>query len=286
MIQSLSDFVELNNGYEIPGLGLGVYKIPNDEIAKVVKTSIVNGYRLIDTAQFYGNEEGVGQGIKEALAETGLKRRELFVTSKVWNNHLTKKETLQAFNESLDKLQLDYLDMYLIHWPGKDAYREPWLALEDLYAEGKIKALGVSNFQIPHLEKLLSFAKVMPVIDQIELHPMLAQKDVRAFAKEHNIKIQAWSPLMRGQLLDNPVIQEIADKHGKSTAQVILRWDIQQDILLIVKSVHEERMISNADVFDFELDNEDMNKLDKLDTGVRTGHDPDTFDFEAKKIKK
>lgn len=279
MIQSLTDKITFNNGTKIPGLGLGVFQIPNEDTAEVVKNGIINGYRLIDTAQIYNNEEGTGQGIKEGLSATGLKREDLFVTSKVWNAHLSKEEALQSFEETLEKLQLDYLDLFLIHWPGKEGYKESWLALEELYAMGKVKAIGVSNFQVHHLEDLMSYATVIPVINQIELHPKLAQKEVRAFCKKHDIKVQAWSPLMQGQLLNHPVIEEIAKKHGKSTAQVILRWDIQQDILLVVKSVHQERMLSNADVFNFSLDSEDMEKLNSLDEGLRSGPHPDEFNF-------
>lgn len=218
-------------------------------------------------------------GIKEGLKATGLKREDLFITSKVWNNHLTYDETIAAFNESLAKLDLDYLDLYLIHWPGQDAFEESWKALETLYAEGKIKAIGVSNFEIHHLEKLKIFAKVVPVINQIELHPKLAQKELREYAANMDMKIQAWSPLMQGQLLKNEVILDIAKKHNKSAAQVILRWDIQQDILLNVKSVHTDRMISNASVFDFELDDEDMDRINMLNEDLRVGPNPDEFDF-------
>ncbi|MGX7205883.1 aldo/keto reductase [Enterococcus pingfangensis] len=279
MIHSLTDKIVLNNGVEMPGLGLGVFQIPDEDTAEVVKTGIINGYRLIDTAQIYGNEEGTGRGIKEGLAATGLKREDLFVTSKVWNAHISKEEALASFEQSLEKLQLDYLDLFLIHWPGKDSYREAWLALEELYAAGKVRAIGVSNFERHHLVDLLSYAKVAPVLNQIELHPKLAQKDVRSFCEQYDIKIQAWSPLMQGQLLTHPVIEEIAQKHGKSTAQVILRWDIQQAILLVVKSVHKERMLSNADVFDFTLDQTDLEKLDRLNEGLRSGPHPDEFDF-------
>ncbi|MGX2943571.1 aldo/keto reductase [Enterococcus alishanensis] len=279
MIQKLSDTVELNNGIKIPGLGLGVFQISDQETAEVVKNGIVNGYRLIDTAQIYGNEKGTGAGIKAGLAATGLKREDLFVTSKVWNARLTYEETKQSFVESLEKLQLDYLDLFLIHWPGKDAYKESWLALEDLYAEGEIKAIGVSNFEISHLKNLLSFAKVVPVINQIELHPKLAQTELRDFAAENKIKIQAWSPLMQGQLLDHPLIVELAQKYGQSPAQIILRWDVQQEILLVVKSIHQERMKNNAAIFDFNIELEDIEKLNQLDEGLRSGPDPMTFDF-------
>lgn len=279
MIHSLTDTVLFNNGQKMPGLGLGVFQIPNDETASVVKQGILNGYRLIDTAQIYGNEAGTGAGIKAGLAATGLQRDDLFITSKIWNAHLSKEEALQSFDESLEKLQLDYLDLCLIHWPGDHAFKESWLALEELLAQGKVKSIGVSNFEPHHLEELFTFAKVMPVLNQVELHPKLAQKELRDFCQKHDIKIQAWSPLMQGQLLDNPVITKIAAKHQKTPAQVILRWDIQQDILLVVKSVHEARMRNNADIFDFSLDEAELLALNQLDEGLRSGPNPDEFDF-------
>ncbi|MEG0619409.1 MAG: aldo/keto reductase [Bacilli bacterium] len=279
MIRSLKETVTLNNQINMPGLGLGVFQIPNEETAEVVKNGIVNGYRLIDTAQIYGNEEGTGIGIKEGIAATGLSRSDLFVTSKVWNNHLSYEETITSFDESLKKLQLDYLDLFLIHWPGKDGFKENWQALEQLYNDGKIKAIGVSNFESHHLQELLTYAKVIPVINQIELHPKLAQQELREFTKKYDIKIQAWSPLMQGKLLNHPVLEEIARKYSKSTAQIILRWDIQQDILLVVKSVHRNRMKSNANVFDFELSIEDMEKINELNEELRVGPNPDEFNF-------
>ena len=279
MIHSLKENVRLNNGTEIPGLGLGVFQIPDEDTAEVVKKGIITGYRLIDTAQIYGNETGTGLGIKEGLAATGLSREDLFVTSKLWNNHLTYKETINTFEETLDRLALDYLDLYLIHWPGNNAFKESWQAMEDLYEAGKIKAIGVSNFEIHQLEDLLSYAKVVPVINQVELHPKLSQQALRDFCEKHNINIQAWSPLMQGKLLTEPAIVEIAEKHQKTPAQVILRWDIQQDILLVVKSVHEQRMQSNAAVFDFELDDADMSRLNELNESLRSGPDPEAFDF-------
>lgn len=279
MIHSLKENVRLNNGTEIPGLGLGVFQIPDEDTAEVVKKGIITGYRLIDTAQIYGNETGTGLGIKEGLAATGLSREDLFVTSKVWNNHLTYEETINAFEETLDRLALDYLDLYLIHWPGNNAFKESWQAMEELYEAGKIKAIGVSNFEIHHLEDLLSYAKVVPVINQVELHPKLSQQALRDFCEKHNINIQAWSPLMQGKLLTEPAIVEIAEKHQKTPAQVILRWDIQQDILLVVKSVREQRMQSNAAVFDFELDDADMSRLNELNESLRSSPDPEAFDF-------
>lgn len=281
MISSLSDRVLLNNGTKIPGLGLGVFQIPDSQTAQVVKEGIENGYRLIDTAQIYGNETGTGQGIKEGIASTGLTREDIFVTSKIWNSYITKEEALKAIDMSLNKLQLDYLDLLLIHWPGiNGAYRESWKALEEAYATGKIKAIGVSNFTIKHLEDLAQFAKVKPVINQVELHPKLAQNELLEYSKTRDIKLQAWSPLMQGQLLDNAVITDIAQKHHKSPAQVILRWDIQRDVLLVVKSVHKQRMLNNADIFDFALDADDMKRLSNLDAGLRNGPHPDEFDFK------
>lgn len=248
--------MKLNNQIEIPELGLGVFQIPNEETADVVKKAIVNGYRLIDTAKIYENEEGTGQGIKEGLAMTGLSREDLFITSKLWGDNHSYEETIQNFEESLKKLDLDYLDLYLIHWPGIHyAYKEAWKAMEDLYKAGKIKAIGVSNFQKSHLEELRNFLEL------------------------HDIKVQAWSPLMQGQLLDNEVLKKIADKHGKSVAQIILRWNIQQDILVNVKSIKSERMIANRQIFDFSLDSEDMKAINSLNEELRVGPDPEHFNF-------
>ena len=272
--------MKLNNNIEIPELGLGVFQIPNDETAEVVKNGILNGYRLIDTAKIYENEEGTGQGIKEGLALANLSREDLFVTSKLWGADHSYDETIQNFEESLRKLDLEYLDLYLIHWPGTQfAYKEAWRAMEDLYEAGKIKAIGVSNFQEEHLEELLSYAKIIPALNQIELHPKLSQKALRDFMKVHDIKVQAWSPLMQGQLLENETLKNIAKKHGKSVAQIILRWDLEQDILVNVKSTKVERMIANRDIFDFSLDQEDMKILDSLNENLRVGPHPKTFNF-------
>ncbi|MGO2084007.1 aldo/keto reductase [Vagococcus sp.] len=279
MIQSLADTLTLNNGLKIPGLGLGVYQIPDEEAPEIIKEAIINGYRAIDTASYYDNEVGTGLGVKKGLAATGLKREDLFVTSKIWNDHLSYDEAITAFEESLARLDLEYLDLYLIHWPGNNAFEESWKALETLHKAGKIKSIGVSNFQISHLEKLFSFATVTPVLNQIELHPKLTQHELREFCAKHDIKIQAWSPLMQGKLLTNPTILELAKKYNKSAAQIILHWDMQQDILVNVKSSKKERLISNADVFDFMISPEDMEKLTNLNENLRAGPDPDTFDF-------
>lgn len=272
--------MKLNNTTHIPELGLGVFQISNEETAEVVKNGIINGYRLIDTAQIYGNEEGTGQGIKAGLEDTNLTREDLFITSKLWGSNLSYEETIQSFETSLEKLGLDYLDLYLIHWPATDyGFEASWKAMEDLYKDGRIKAIGVSNFQKHHLERLFNYAQIIPAVNQIELHPKLAQKELRHFLEAHDIKVQAWSPLMQGQLLDNETIKTIAQKHNKSTAQVILRWHLEQGILVNVKSVKTERMLANRDIFDFSLDQDDMELLNNLDENLRVGPDPETFNF-------
>lgn len=279
MIHSLTDTITLNEQVSIPGFGLGVFQIPDEEVATVVKNGILKGYRLIDTAQIYDNESGTGQRIKEGLAATGLTREELFVTSKVWNNYLSYDETIAAFEKSLALLQLDYLDLYLLHWPGKNAYQESWRALEDLHQAGKIKAIGVSNFQSHHLKELLAAAKVKPVLNQVELHPKLAQKELRDYCQQQGIKIQAWSPLMQGQILQHPILVKMAQRHHVSPAQIALRWHIQQDILLVVKTVNPDRMEQNQQLFDFSLSEEDMHELNRLNEDHRVGPDPDQFNF-------
>ena len=281
MIKNLQDTVLLNNGKKMPGLGLGVFQIPNEQTATIVSEGIKAGYRLIDTAAVYGNEEGTGQGIKEGLAATGLSREDLFITSKVWNAGLDYEETLIAFEDSLNKLGLTYIDLYLIHWPGPDdQYIEVYKALEHLYEEGKIKAIGVSNFEIHHLEKLLLETTVKPVVNQVELHPRLNQQELQAFCAANDILIEAWSPLMQGKILKEPVLQEIAENHHRSVAQIVLRWDIQHEIIVLTKSVKTERLISNAALFDFELTEAEIQMIDELDQHLRVGPDPDTFDFK------
>ncbi|MGE7675752.1 aldo/keto reductase [Lysinibacillus sp. NPDC094403] len=279
MINHLQDKITLNNGLQMPGMGLGVFQVPNDVTAEMVKKAIEVGYRSIDTAAIYGNEAGVGEGISQALATTGLKREDLFITSKVWNDGLSYEETIAAYEDSLEKLGLDYLDLYLIHWPGKNKFAEAWRALEDLYEQVKIKAIGVCNFQVSHLQDLLKIARITPVINQVELHPRLQQTEVRSFCEEHNIQVEAWAPLMQGGLLDNETISKIAEKYGKSNAQVILRWDIQNGIATIPKSVRKERMIQNADIFDFTLTDEEMAIINAMNLEQRVGPNPDEFDF-------
>ncbi|WP_332275367.1 aldo/keto reductase [Bacillus velezensis] len=270
----------LHNGVEMPWFGIGVFKVEEGaELVNAVKTALVHGYRSVDTAAIYGNEEGVGEGIRQGLQEAGLKRENIFVTSKVWNADLGYEETLKAFDTSLEKLGLDYLDLYLIHWPVEGKYIDAWRALETLYRDGRIKAVGVSNFQIDHLKHLMKETEIKPMINQVEYHPRLTQKELLAFCTEQDIQLEAWSPLMQGQLLDHPVLQEIAEKYGKSAAQVILRWDLQNGVITIPKSTKKHRIEENANVFDFELSADDMKRIDDLNENLRVGPDPDNFDF-------
>ncbi|MCY8947501.1 aldo/keto reductase [Bacillus atrophaeus] len=276
MVASLKDTVKLHNGVEMPRFGLGVFKVENgSEATESVKAAIKNGYRSIDTAAIYKNEEGVGAGIKES----GVARDELFITSKVWNEDQGYETTLAAFEKSLERLELDYLDLYLIHWPGKDKYKDTWRALENLYKDGKVRAIGVSNFQVHHLEELLKDAEIKPMVNQVEFHPCLTQVELREYCKKQGIQVEAWSPLMQGQLLDNEVLKQIAEKHNKSVAQVILRWDLQQDVITIPKSIKEHRIIENADIFDFELSQEDIEKINALNKDERVGPNPDELLF-------
>ncbi|PCD09721.1 aldo/keto reductase [Peribacillus simplex] len=280
MVKNLQDTATLHNGVKMPWFGLGVFKVEEGpELVHAVKVAIKHGYRSIDTAAIYENEEGVGQGIREGLKEAGISREDLFVTSKVWNADLGYESTIAAYEKSLQKLGLEYLDLYLIHWPVEGKYKEAWRALETLYKEGKVKAIGVSNFQIHHLKDLMEDAEVKPMVNQVECHPRLTQREVQAFCKEQGIQLEAWSPLMQGELLDNEVLQAIATKHGKSVAQVILRWDLQNGIVTIPKSTKEHRIVENSTVFDFELTEEEMNQIDGLNQNHRVGPDPDNFDF-------
>lgn len=276
MIKNLQDTLTLSNGVKMPGFGLGVYKVTEErEIDHAVKSAIAAGYRMIDTAAIYQNEEGVGKAIKES----GIPREEIFITSKVWNDDQGYESTLQAFETSLKKLDLEYIDLYLIHWAVKGKYVDTWKALETLYKEGKVKAIGVSNFNPHHIEDIKRECEIMPMVNQIELHPYLTQEDVRTYCNENNIRVESWSPLARGRLLDHQVLQEIADQHNKTTAQVILRWNIQHGIITIPKSSKKERIVSNADIFNFELSAEEMKAIDALNKNERTGKDPDNFQF-------
>jgi diketogulonate reductase-like aldo/keto reductase len=275
-IKTLQDTTVLHNGVKMPWFGLGVFKVEDgQEVINSVKWAIEAGYKSIDTAAIYKNEEGVGQAIKES----GVPREELFITTKVWNKDQGFESTLAAFETSLEKLGLEYLDLYLVHWPVKGKYKETWRALEKLYKDGKVKAIGVSNFKIHHLEDILADCEIKPMVNQVEYHPRLSLKDLLAYCKENEIQMEAWSPLMQGELLNEPTLVELADKYGKSVAQLILRWDLQNGVVTIPKSVKQHRIVENAAIFDFEISAEDMVKIDGLNEDRRIGPDPDTFDF-------
>ncbi|KGX92747.1 glyoxal reductase [Pontibacillus halophilus JSM 076056 = DSM 19796] len=272
--------ITLNNGLQMPEVGYGVFRVDEGaELEEAVKKAIEIGYRSIDTAAIYGNERSVGNGIKKAIDAGLVTRDELFVTSKVWNDGLSYDETIAAYEESLEKLGLDYLDLYLIHWPGEDKWQQPWKALEQLYKDGRMKSIGVSNFQVHHLESLLEDAEIVPVINQVEFHPKLTQNEVRAFCEKHNIQVEAWSPLMNADLLSNDTIQEIAEQVGKTPAQVILRYDLQNGVITIPKSMTESRIKENIELYDFELNEEQLDKLDALNEDARSGPHPDEFNF-------
>jgi len=276
MMRSLQDTTTLHNGVKMPWFGLGVYKVQEGEEAlQSVKAAIKAGYRSIDTAALYQNEESVGRAIKES----GVPREELFITTKVWNTDQRNDSVLEAFETSLQKLGLDYVDLYLVHWPVKEKYKQTWKILEKIYKEGRARAIGVSNFTIHHLEDLIADAEIKPMVNQVELHPLFAQPDLRDYCKKQEIQIEAWAPLGQGRLLDHPVLKEIADAHNKTIAQVILRWDLQNEIVTIPKSVKESRIIENANIFDFELTERDMEKINSLNENKRFGPDPDNFDF-------
>lgn len=274
--------VTLNNGLKMPLVGYGVFRVPEgDDLAEAVKTAIAKGYRSIDTAQVYRNEESVGRGIRAAIEEGIVTRDELFITSKVWNDGLSYEETLAAYDSSLEKIGLDYLDLYLVHWPGIDEnYIEVYKALEKIYQDGRVRSIGVSNFHVHHLENLLKETTVVPVINQIEFHPHLTQEEVRAYCQDKGIQVEAWSPLMNGSLLEEALIQELASKYGKTPAQIVLRYDVQHNVVTIPKTMTPTRMVENLDVFNFSLTDEEMAQLDALNDGLRCGPDPEKFNFK------
>ncbi len=268
--------VKLNNGVEMPQLGFGVFQVPDEETTAAVKAALDAGYRSIDTAKVYGNEAGVGK----ALTESGIARDELFITTKLWNSEQGYDATLKAFDASLAKLGLEQLDLYLIHWPTpeRDLYNDTWKAFEKLYADGRVRAIGVSNFQPAHLERLLDAGSVAPAVNQVEVHPYLQQAEVREFDAKHGIATEAWSPLAKGgDLLGEAAVKALAEKHGRTPAQVVLRWHLQLGNIVIPKSVTPSRIKENLDVFGFTLSEEDVASLSVLDRGERTGPDPDTF---------
>ncbi|MGP4079466.1 aldo/keto reductase [Pseudalkalibacillus sp. R45] len=266
-------YVTLNNGVKMPQLGFGVWQVEDEAAVPAVKKALEVGYRSIDTAAIYGNERGVG----EALKQSGIPREELFITTKVWNSDQGYENTLRAFDESLDKLGLDYVDLYLIHWPTPefDEYVETYKALEKLYHDGRVKAIGVCNFDQDHLQRLLDECEVTPVLNQIECHPFLAQTELKKFGSETGIYVEAWSPLMQGgEVLKNEMIGELAKKYDKTPAQIIIRWHLQNDTIVIPKSVTPSRIKENFEVFDFELNREEIEKINSLDRNERKGPKP------------
>ncbi|RWD86440.1 aldo/keto reductase [Mesorhizobium sp.] len=274
----MSEQLKLNDGATIPQIGLGVWQVDPDITAKVVRWGIEAGYRLIDTAEGYRNEEGVGEAIRAA----GLPRSELFITSKLRNGGHQRDAALRAFDDTMQKLGIDRIDLFLIHWPvpSQDKYVEAWKTLVELKQAGRIKSVGVSNFNQDHLERIIGETGVTPVVNQIELHPHFQQRDKREFHAKHDIKIESWSPLGSGRLLADPTLAAIAKKHGKSVAQVIIRWHLQQGLVVIPKSVHQDRIAGNFNVFDFELDGEDLQTIRGMDSADgRTGPDPATAAF-------
>ena len=253
----------LSNGVKIPSVGFGTYKSGSDEeSAKIIKNALSVGYRMIDTASFYGNEVGIGNGIKES----GVNREEIFIVTKLWNDDHGYEKTIEAFNKSLERLQVDYIDLYLIHWPN-ELNAETWRAFEHLYKIGKVKAIGVCNFKVSHLEELKKTAKIMPMVNQVEIHPSSIKENMLNYCNENNIEVVAWSPIMRGKVFSNETIIALAEKYKKTIAQIILRWHVQRGVIPIPKSSNEERIKENLDIFDFQLSEEDMEAISSLNEG-------------------
>jgi 2,5-diketo-D-gluconate reductase A len=269
--------ITLNNGVEIPQLGFGVFQIPPEETKDATLTALEIGYRHIDTAEMYGNEEGVGQAVRES----GIDRSELFVTSKLNNGFHAPEDALAAFEVTLGTLDIEYVDLFLMHWPlpGVGDFVETWKAMEQMYEGGKVRAIGVSNFKQHHLNRLLAGSTVIPAVNQIEIHPYLTQDDMRAFDQEHEIATEAWSPIAQGKVLDDPVIERISRRMERSPAQVVLRWHIQRGDIVFPKSVTRERVQANFDLFGFELNDADMSDITALNKDERTGPDPDHFNY-------
>ncbi len=276
VVHHIADTVELNNGVRMPWFGLGVYKAQEgEEVEQAVRLALSLGYRSVDTAALYGNEAGVGRAVRDS----GVARDEIFLTTKVWNSDQGYDATLDAFAKSRERLGVDYVDLYLIHWPVKEKYRETWRALEKLYEDGLIRAIGVSNFQIHHLQEIEHISSVVPAVNQVECHPFLSQAPLREYCHRRGVRLEAWAPLMRGAALQNPVVLDIASAHGRTPAQVVLRWSLQHEVIIIPKSVTAARIHENAGIFDFVLTADEMSRVDALNRDQRTGPDPDDFDF-------
>ena len=275
------DYIEFYNGNQMPMLGLGTFRVENDDTCKeAVKHAIESGYRSIDTAKVYGNEEQVGQGIKEGLESTGLNREDIFVTSKLFFEDFGRKNVAQAYETSIQKLGLDYLDLYLVHWPGTNEaiMIDTWKGMEDLYKDNKVKNIGVSNFNPDHFEALLAQVSIKPVINQVEFHPYFTQEKLRKYLEAQNIYMESWSPFMNAQILNDETLNEIGKEVNKSAAQVIIKWNMQHNVVVIPKSATSSRIEENIDVFDFELSAEQMKRIDDLNKDQRIGPDPDTFE--------
>ncbi|KRN99384.1 aldo/keto reductase [Companilactobacillus kimchiensis] len=266
----LDSTVTLNNGVKMPQLGMGVWKVNNSGAAQSVEWALKHGYKAIDTAKQYGNEPGVGKGLQQGFADNGLKREDIFLTTKIFNGDQGYQSVLDNFEGQLKDLQTDYVDLLLIHWPVDGTYLDTWRALETIYKSGKARAIGVSNFNIERLQDILKHGSIKPAVNQMEFHPLCQEVDIKNFCDEHDIYLEAWSPLGGGSVLKDPRLQQIADKYNKSVAQVILRWDLQRGIITIPKSVHEERIVQNADVYDFELNEDDIEEINGLDTDKRS----------------
>ena len=267
--------IQLNDGRKIPQLGLGTYKMAPETTADLVATAIDLGYRHIDTATLYNNECGVGEGLRRS----GIDRDEVFITTKVWQDCQGYDATLRAFEESLERLEIEEVDLYLIHWPAPalDLYLETWDALERLHDEGRARSIGVANFKAHHLDRLIDEADVVPAVNQVELHPAFQQPELRDYHRQHGIVTEAWAPLRRGDALAKPLVVELAEKYGRTPAQIVLRWHLEVGNVAIPKSSNPERMRENLGAADFELDPDDLRRFDELDSGMRTGKDPDEF---------
>jgi len=276
IINDLKGTVQLSNGVSMPYFGLGVFKThEGSEVENAVKWALEGGYRHIDTAAVYMNERGVGNAIKVS----GIPRNELFITTKLWNDNQRNGTVMAGFEQSLELLQTDYVDLYLIHWPVKGKFTSSWKILEEIYHSGRARTIGVSNFLQHHLEDLFKIADIMPMVNQVECHPYLVQQQLIDFCHAHHIVYEAWSPIMRGKVNDIRLLTELSEKYQKSQVQIVLRWDLQKGIVTIPKSVHRDRIQHNADIFDFELSAEDMDLIDKLDKNHHFGAHPDTFTF-------
>ena len=276
IVMSINECVILNNGVKMPWLGLGVFGSgEGQETINAVRYAFESGYRGVDTASLYGNEKSVGMAVRQS----SIPREEIFVTTKVWNTDQGYDSTLKAFDKSKKTLGLDYVDLYLIHWPVKNHYIDTWRALEKLYNEGLVRAIGVSNFNKHHLQDIFTESDIIPAVNQVEFHPNFVQNELFSFCDSNGIRLEAWSPLARGRVFEHQTILSLCAKYGKTPAQIVLRWELQKGIVVIPKSSNKDRIIENSKIFDFELDITEIGHIDNMHTGIRIGADPDNFDF-------